>query len=215
MRKLRVIIFDANKEVVDALASEARHRAIPDCLDIEFIHGDVRVIEADAYVSPANAFGWMDGGIDAVYAAMWPDAQPIVHEAIRWRPFGELPIGMADMVAVDEGRRYLIIAPTMRLPRDAVGADHIMTAMRAALMKAFANFSIGTVAIPGLGTGSGAMPPRFAAAAMLFAVEQFGRPIPAVHWTAVRATECAGMQPRVYQEPVLRMPPRHPGRLTV
>ena len=32
------------------------------------------------YLSPANSFGFMDGGIDAVYSIMFPDIQDMIQE---------------------------------------------------------------------------------------------------------------------------------------
>ena len=40
------------------------------CGDLDFVtvhHGSIVDVECDAVVSPANSYGFMDGGIDAVY----------------------------------------------------------------------------------------------------------------------------------------------------
>jgi hypothetical protein len=41
------------------------------CGDLDFVkvhHGSIFDSQADAYVSPANSFGFMDGGIDMMYS---------------------------------------------------------------------------------------------------------------------------------------------------
>lgn len=40
------------------------------CGDLDFVtihHGSILDVECDAVVSPANSFGFMDGGIDFIY----------------------------------------------------------------------------------------------------------------------------------------------------
>lgn len=173
MRKPLCIIFvDANPEVRAAIARTIDAKQTLQNLNVEFrIVSSIHDIEADAYVSPANSFGWMDGGIDAAYRAIWQDAPTIVQDAISAeQPFRELLVGDALTVAVDNGRRYLIVAPTMRLPRTRVTQEAAMLATRAAIRQAWSNYSIGAVMLPGMGTGSGGLSPAEGAAAMLHGI---------------------------------------------
>ena len=39
--------------------------------NVEIHHGDIFATEPDAVVSPANSFGFMDGGIDGVYTRVF------------------------------------------------------------------------------------------------------------------------------------------------
>ena len=85
---------------------------------LRVLEGDILEGRADAIVSPANSFGFMDGGIDAVYTAFFgPRLQRDVQSAIRLLPRQELLVGEA--LAVNTGNaRYpcCIAAPTMRRP---------------------------------------------------------------------------------------------------
>jgi Macro domain len=75
-------------------------------------------IRADAVVSPANSFGFMDGGIDAVYTyQLGSQVQERLRALLAEQYGGELPVGQA--VLVPTGRPeipWCISAPTMRVP---------------------------------------------------------------------------------------------------
>jgi len=132
-------------------------------------------LDVDAVVSPANSFGFMDGGLDAHYLATFgPHVQHAARSAVLYRHDGELPVGVADIVSTDhQSIPYLIIAPTMRvpmqLPRDTVNP---YLAARAVLRlierqvfpegpraRAPIRDVVRRVAIPGLGTGVGRVAP--------------------------------------------------------
>ena len=72
------------------------------CGDLEFVeihHGSILDVCCDAVVSPANSFGFMDGGMDAVYRRYFgAEIQERVQQVIRERPHGELVVGSADVV---------------------------------------------------------------------------------------------------------------------
>ena len=60
--------------------------------------GSVLDVRADAVVSPANSYGWMRGGIDAVYARAFPEVEQLVRSAVLAYHGGELPVGEALLV---------------------------------------------------------------------------------------------------------------------
>jgi len=133
-------------------------------------------VRADAVVSPANSFGFMDGGIDAVYTWVFG---PGVQDALRARLArdfaGELPVGQA--VIVPTGRPeipWCISAPTMRVPSDVSETSNAYLALRAALLAVQAHnltdaHPIRSLLCPGLATAVGAMPPDRCARQMLAA----------------------------------------------
>ncbi len=98
------------------------------CGDLEGVsvhRGSILDVACDAVVSPANSFGFMDGGIDLLYAHHFGWAvQDRLQELIRSRHHGELLVGSAELVETGHARiPYLIAAPTMRVPmilRDTV-----------------------------------------------------------------------------------------------
>jgi len=87
------------------------------CGDVEGVdvyRGSILDVDCDAVVSPANSFGFMDGGIDALYMAYFGgNIQFLVRQAIYERHHGELVVGTAEIVGTgDRAIPYLIAAPT-------------------------------------------------------------------------------------------------------
>jgi len=143
------------------------------CGDLDFVtvhQGSILDVECDAVVSPANSFGFMDGGIDAVYLSHFGyDIQTRVRRQIFEHHHGELVVGNADVVETgNESIPFLIAAPTMRVPMILHDTVNPYLAARAIFTlvkhKTFLSGShegapiaehIKTVALPGLGTGVG------------------------------------------------------------
>lgn len=127
--------------------------------------GDILRDTADAIVSPANSFGYMDGGLDLLYSQHFGwDLEKRLRRLLVAEHHGELPVGQA--VIVETGREdipYLISAPTMRVPMNIEETVHVYLAFRAVL-RAVAAFNIEhpgairSILCPGLGTGEGRMP---------------------------------------------------------
>jgi O-acetyl-ADP-ribose deacetylase (regulator of RNase III) len=91
------------------------------CGDLDFVtvhHGSILDIECDAIVSPANSFGFMDGGIDALYMHHFgAEIEARVRRQISEQHCGELLVGQADIVETyNTNIPFLIAAPTMRVP---------------------------------------------------------------------------------------------------
>ncbi len=135
-------------------------------------------VDADAYVSPANSFGMMDGGIDAVLVQRFPRVERRLQSVIG-NLGGMLPVG--DAVVVETGDTdvpYMIAAPTMEVP-SYVGASNNAYLAMLALLNAVDRFNaanddvVETVAIPGLCTGVGAMSPETAAFQMAQAYREW------------------------------------------
>lgn len=168
-----LVLCDTQQEL-----ARAWRRAFAALPEVQIHLGDLLDMEADAYVSPANSYGIMDGGIDAVLSARFPQAEARVQVAIE-QGGGLLPVGQA--VVVETGDRdvpYLVCAPTMQVPSRVGQTDNASRAMLA-LLRAVAQFNavgedvIDTVAAPGLCTGVGAMEPDTAAHQMAQAYAQW------------------------------------------
>ena len=144
------------------------------CGDLPFVsvyHGSIFDVECDAVVSPANSFGFMDGGIDLLYSQHFGwGVQHRLQEAIRTRHHGELLVGTAEIVETEnDDIPYLVAAPTMRVPmalRDLINpslaARAVLLLVQNGVMPPDSLYAdapisevIGTVAFPGLGTGVG------------------------------------------------------------
>ncbi|MBB5154176.1 O-acetyl-ADP-ribose deacetylase (regulator of RNase III) [Saccharopolyspora phatthalungensis] len=137
--------------------------------------GSVLDLAVDAVVSPANSYGWMRGGIDAVYARTFPEVEEQVRSAVLAYHGGELPVGEALLVPTGSPNpTWLISAPTMREPGERLPTDtvHPYLAARAVLRLwssgilengAPVHHVVRSVAMPGLGTGVGGVSPKLCA----------------------------------------------------
>ena len=127
--------------------------------------GDIFGVPVDAVVSPANCFGFMDGGIDRAYSKRFGwHVQDRLREVIARDWDGELPIGLALVVETGAADiRFIVAAPTMRAPVSVAQTLNAYLSFRAVL-RAVRRLnqprpgSIASVASPGMGTGTGEMP---------------------------------------------------------
>lgn len=135
-----------------------------DVPDVTISEGDILELGGDAIVSPANSFGWMDGGIDLAYRERFGTRiERVVQTGIQTAFDGELPVGQAFIVGTDDSRiQNLVVAPTMRVPGPVIGTVNAYLAMRAALLAARERPDV-TLLCPGLCTLTGRMSPHRAA----------------------------------------------------
>lgn len=158
------------------------------CGDLPYVtihRGSIFDVQCDAVVSPANSFGFMDGGIDLLYSRFFGwEIETRVQTAVKNRHHGELLVGAADIV--ETGHKaipFLIAAPTMRVPMILRDTVNPFLAARAVLLLikhgvfpdgVNAGTSIAdvvkTVAFPGLGTGVGQVGPNTCAYQMREAI---------------------------------------------
>jgi O-acetyl-ADP-ribose deacetylase (regulator of RNase III) len=132
--------------------------------------GSTLEVPADAVVSPANSYGWMRGGIDAVYARAFPAIEQHVRSAVLAYHGGELPVGQAVVVPTDVAApAWLISAPTVREPGERLPQDTVHPYLAArAVFRMWRDGRlddgrpvravVSTIAMPGLGTGVGGVP---------------------------------------------------------
>jgi O-acetyl-ADP-ribose deacetylase (regulator of RNase III) len=167
---MEITLIDINKELIKAWKYFFVHTGVT------IIKGDLTAVECDAIVSPANSFGFMDGGVDfAISTRLGWDIEKRLQEKIKQLPEGELLVGKAMVLETNDNKiPYLISAPTMRIPTNF----HIPTsvnaylAMKAVLIAVEADERINKVAIPGLCTGSGKMHVETAARQMFQAYKE-------------------------------------------
>jgi O-acetyl-ADP-ribose deacetylase (regulator of RNase III) len=165
---MKYLLRDRNSAVV-----EAWRAAFALAPDVEVSQGDIFDLSADAVVSPANSFGFMDGGIDLVYSRRFGwELQQRLREYLRAEFDGELPVGQAVIIeTLDAEMPFLISAPTMRVPMDVSGSVNAYLAFRAVIRAARAHNGSGrqpieSILCPGLGTAVGRMPPQACARQM-------------------------------------------------
>jgi len=102
-------------------------------------------VAADAVVSPANSFGFMDGGIDAVYTHQFGFAlEGRLQALLAAGHGGELPVGCAVIVETGSSEiPWCISAPTMRVPAPVPDTANAYLAFRAALRAVMAHNAAG------------------------------------------------------------------------
>lgn len=158
------------------------HQAWQDCFadaeEVTVSHGDILSFNADAIVSPANSFGYMDGGLDLKYSQFFGwELERRLRAVLEEHYFGELPVGQAVIVETEHAEiPYLISAPTMRVPMKVADTPNAFLAFKAVLqtVQLFnrnGQRKITSILCPGLGTGEGKMPPERCAYQMLKAYE--------------------------------------------
>ncbi len=169
---MKFYLRDKNQAIVDAW-----NKFFGDNPDFEITCGNIFAgPTADAIISPANSWGFMDGGIDAVYIDRFhPQLEHRLMELIRRHFYGELPVGQAVIIPTgDKEIPYMISAPTMRVPSVVKNTVNAYLAFRAALIaikkwNVPANIEprIESLICPGLGTAIGQIPP-FACAKQMY-----------------------------------------------
>ncbi|RLI46812.1 macro domain-containing protein [Candidatus Bathyarchaeota archaeon] len=129
--------------------------------------GDITKQKADAIVNPANSRLIMGGG--AAGAIKRAGGKEIEDEAIKKAP---VPVGKA--IATGAGRleaKYVIHAPTMKMPAMRIDAENVKLAMKGALECA-EQLGIKSIVFPGMGTGVGGLQLEEAAVIMVKATKK-------------------------------------------
>jgi O-acetyl-ADP-ribose deacetylase (regulator of RNase III) len=170
MRTQKLILVDNKAELAEAWTEH-----FSDLIDkghVE-VHGkvDIMSFEGDAVVSPANSFGFMDGGVDLIYSLnMGWEVMYMLQATIRSKYEGELLVGQHTIIPTGYGRYpNLLVVPTMREPKKLIGTDNVYLASKALFLAMRKNPELRTVVCPGLGTGTGGISPSECARIMRMA----------------------------------------------
>jgi len=147
------------------------------CANVQVSQGPIFDVTADAIVSPANSFGFMDGGIDLAYSEHFGWALPNrLQQVLREHHHGELPVGEALIVWTRHSViPWMVCAPTMRIPMDVSDTVNPYLAFRATLRAVLKHNQdpsvtpINSILCPGLGTAIGKVPPAVCAKQMYLA----------------------------------------------
>jgi O-acetyl-ADP-ribose deacetylase (regulator of RNase III) len=174
---MQIVLATADDDLVKAWEST--------CGNIENVkihRGSIFEVKCDAFVSPANSFGFMDCGLNLEIAEYFGGhVQERLQKLIQTRHHGELLVGLAEVVDTDHHEvPYLIAAPIMRVPTILTETVNIYLATRA-ILNLVKNGTVAdgtpvkhiieTIAIPDMGTGTGKVPPHICANQMKVALE--------------------------------------------
>ena len=176
---MRLILVDRGKELCDVLRWEFRTHP-----EVEIVHGRFEDLPAfDCVITAGNSFGLMDAGIDlAVVRYFGRHVMERVQRQILDDYLGEQPVGTCILIPTDHATHpFVAHAPTMRVPMNIQGTDHIYLALWASLTAVHRHNrvearQIKTLACPGLGTGTGGVNSLEAAIQLRLAYEHFQRP---------------------------------------
>jgi len=166
-------LVDRNQEMCDKWTTE-----FIDCDDVIIYCDDFFAPETDCVVSPANSFGFMDGGLDGVITKrLGNQTQTNVKESISKRPMKELLVGEAILIeTTNQEIPYCISAPTMRVPMILKNTPNVYLASKAIFNLLLDIQSVGLpinrVTISGLGTGVGRVPYEICAKQMKKAYDE-------------------------------------------
>ncbi|MBC7877246.1 MAG: macro domain-containing protein [Anaerolineales bacterium] len=175
---MKIILADIQSPLITAWKNEFLNYE-----NIVVYHGSIFNVDADALVSPANSFGFMDGGLDLRILEFFGwHVQNRLQDLIKSKHHGELIVGAAEIVFSDHPKiPFIISAPTMRVPmilgRESI---NVYLATRAVLLLVrYGRFAddtsvserVKSVVFSGMGTGVGRVPPEICARQMKQAIQ--------------------------------------------
>jgi O-acetyl-ADP-ribose deacetylase (regulator of RNase III) len=173
---VRVILVDVNPKMIAAWRATFEENP-----EVDVISGSMLSQQVSAWVTPTNAKGSMDGGLDAVIKNHFgAQIQSSVQKEIARLYGGNMRVGYATCVATGADMpRYLISTPTMTASSEDV-SDTMNVALACAaafqrvhMQNAEVPGSIRSVALPGLGANTGKVPVEICADLMWTAYNLF------------------------------------------
>lgn len=175
---VRVMLVDVNPKMTKAWRATFEENP-----EVDIVDGSMLDQQVSAWVTPTNAKGSMDGGLDLVIKKhLGAGIEGRVQQEIKQRYGGFLPVGHA--VCVDTGRPlppHLVSTPTMVASSEDV-SDTLNVALACAaafqmvhMQNARQPGSIRSVALPGLGANTGHVPVEICADLMWTAYDLFRR----------------------------------------
>jgi O-acetyl-ADP-ribose deacetylase (regulator of RNase III) len=176
--QVRVVLVDINPKMIQAWRDTFEENP-----EVEIVQGSMLAQNVDAFVTPTNSRGSMDGGLDAVLKKHFGAViENRVQQAIGRLYSGQMPVGHATCVPTQlQKPAWLISTPTM-----VSSSEDISDSMNVALACAAAfqavhiqNMSqpgsIESVALPGLGANTGRVPAEICADLMWSGYNLFRR----------------------------------------
>ena len=170
------LVVDLNEQFIELCLAEGINAYCGDILKL-----------GGVLVSPANSYGFMDGGLDWLISQMYPSVQATVQNTIQMKWGGVLPVGAAFACPTAENHPFvrllhdtLIVAPTMHTPATNLnGTLNAYLATKAAKWQydqmSWMVKQSSPLLIPGMGTGSGGLNLKIAARQMAAALKESPR----------------------------------------
>lgn len=167
LKELHIYIIDISISHVIALKE-----AFQDVNNVTIIQGDLESFyhqnknKIDCLVSPANSFGRMAGGYDAVLSNIlgW-DFQLKVQKYIKDNFNGEQPVGTSFIIKTNIPNLSLIHTPTMRVP-SKIKDDKVICQCMLSTLTCALNNNVNNIVIPVFGGSCGGISSEVAAKRM-------------------------------------------------
>lgn len=168
---MNICLLDFNKNMIDAW-KRYFNPIFDEVAPVKFAWSDFGTFmekhesDIDAVVSPANAYGLMDGGYDGALTKYFgKELQLMVQKKIIQQFYGEQPVGTSISLQIPRHYIWLIHTPTMRTPSAIKDPTIIYQCMRTTLMEAINNHCK-SVVIPAFGGSVGRVEPDIIAKMM-------------------------------------------------
>jgi O-acetyl-ADP-ribose deacetylase (regulator of RNase III) len=175
---VKVILVDVNPKMVDAWKYTFEENP-----EVDIIHGSMLTQNATAWVSPTNARGSMDGGLDMIIKNfLGVQIEKTLQQEIARLYNGLLPVGHATCIpTATDWPRYLISTPTMVASSEDI-SDSLNVALACAaafqavhMQNAREPGSVRSIVLPGLGANTGKVPVEICADLMWSGYDLFRR----------------------------------------
>jgi O-acetyl-ADP-ribose deacetylase (regulator of RNase III) len=175
---VKVLLVDINPKMIQAWRATFEENP-----EVDIVSGSMLDQPVSAWVSPTNARGSMDGGLDlAIKNHLGPPVEKRLQQEIARLHHGLLPVGYATCVpSGKEIPSFLISTPTMVGSSEDV-SDTLNVALACAaafqavhMQNARQPGSIRSVALPGLGANTGRVPVEICADLMWTGYDLFRR----------------------------------------
>ena len=179
MKLHRFIIVTPNKTAAEEIRWATRSSPL-----IEVVLGKFEEISGfDCVATAGNSFGLMDAGMDlAVLKFFGPQLQDSIQKLILEDYMGEQPVGTCLLIPTGHARHpFVAHVPTMRIPTNISGTDHVYLATWAVLTAIHRHNRatekpIRTLVCPAFGTGTGGINPVEAGTQMRVAYDHYLKP---------------------------------------
>lgn len=160
------VFFDHDQNFINVYEQKLKH-IIPNSI---YICSDLAALiqnhpEINSIVSPANSYGFMNGGIDKYIDELFQVEQTVKHMIEKCGQTDDglrkyLPVGKCEQVKINNSQNvnFLFVTPTMITPQSIQYTNNIELAFLALLNKLHFLQNI-VIACPCLGTGVGMMAP--------------------------------------------------------
>ena len=174
--QVKVVLCDINEKMVKAWRDTFEENP-----EVEILQGSLIEQQTSAWVSPTNAAGRMDGGLDLVIKRFLTDkVEKLVQQQIKQDYGGKLPLGRTTCVPTGKTMpAFLISTPTMVGSNEDI-SDTLNVALACAAafqavhtQNAKDPGSIRSITLPGLGANTGRVPVEICADLMWTAYNLF------------------------------------------